>query len=289
MKKIFFAAILVGAIFMSNAFSQNVKLNSGYQMPLVGLGTWTLTGKSCEDSVYCALKSGYRLIDTARYYGNETEVGNALARAIKDGIVKRGDVFVTTKIVPWSTNPASDIEDSLQKLGIEYIDLCLLHQHGSNDDEVYRAMEQAAKNGKIRSIGISNFYTQKTVSHFINDFEIKPAVIQNENHLFCQGIELQTFCKKYGIFIESYYPFGGRGHTKEHLQNPTVLRLAKKYNKGAGSILVRFHIQSGFIAIPGSSNPLHIKENFDIWDFELTTEELESLKSLNKNQRYESW
>lgn len=132
-----------------------VKLNSSYEMPVLGLGTWTLLGETCENAVYSALKTGYRLIDTAKYYGNEADVGKALNRAIKDGICKREEVFITTKLVPWSDNPDADIDDSLSKLGVSYIDLVLLHQHGSaaGDDAVYKAMIRGVKKGKIRSIG----------------------------------------------------------------------------------------------------------------------------------------
>lgn len=268
-----------------------VKLNSGYEMPVLGLGTWTLTGETCENAVYAALKSGYRLIDTAKYYGNESEVGNAIRRAIKDGICKREEIFVTTKLVPWSNNPDRDIDDSLKQLGLSYIDLCLLHQHGSasGDDAVYKAMIRAVKDGKIRSIGISNFYTEKTVSHFIKDFEIPPAVIQNENHLKYQNNALRDWAAKKGIFIESYYPFGGRGHTKEHLQNPVVLEIATAHKKTAAQIIVRWHLQSGYITIPGSSNPAHIAENFDVWNFELTENEMKKLNALDTGRRYENW
>ena len=150
-------------VFDKQKLADTIRLNSGFNMPTLGLGTWTLTGETCENAVYAALKSGYRLIDTAKYYGNESEVGNAIRRAIKDGICKREEIFVTTKLVPWSNNPDLDIDDSLKQLGLSYIDLCLLHQHGSasGDDAVYKAMIRAVKDGKIRSIGISNFYTEK--------------------------------------------------------------------------------------------------------------------------------
>ena len=269
-------------------FATNIELNSGYEMPILGLGTWTLTGETCENAVYAALKSGFRLIDTAKYYGNEREVGNAIRRAIKDGICKREEIFVTTKLVPWSNNPDLDIDDSLKQLGLSYIDLCLLHQHGSasGDDAVYKAMIRAVKDGKIRSIGISNFYTEKTVSHFLNDFEIPPAVIQNENHLKYQNNSLRDWAAKKGIYIESYYP---RGHTKEHLQYETVLEIARAHGKSAAQIIVRWHLQSGYIAIPGSSNPSHIAENFDVWDFELTVNEMKKLNALDTGRRYENW
>ena len=138
MKKIILilAVLLMTAFVMAEEkpmgkFATNIELNSGYEMPILGLGTWTLTGETCGNVVYAALKSGYRLIDTAKYYGNEKEVGNAIRRAIKDGICKREEIFVTTKLVPWSNNPDLDIDDSLKQLGLSYIDLCLLHQHGS--------------------------------------------------------------------------------------------------------------------------------------------------------------
>lgn len=271
------------------ALEPTVKLNSGYEMPIVGLGTWTLTGETCENAVYSALKVGMRLIDTAKYYGNEADVGRAVKRAVNDGVCKRAEIFITTKIVPWTADPAADIDDSLEKLGLDYIDLCLLHQHGNADDKVYRAMEKACRQGKIRSIGISNFYTQDKAAHFIHDFEIKPAVIQNENHIFYQGTALRDWCGKYGIRMESYYPFGGRGHTKQSLENPTIAHIAAAHKKTAAQVIVRWHVQSGFIAIPGSSDPKHIADNFNIWDFELTEGEMNEIAALNKNIRYENW
>ena len=287
----FFLNVILFSSLAAKEPAKMVKLNSGYEMPTLGLGTWTLTGQVCEDAVYAALKSGYRLIDTAKYYGNESEVGKAVARAISDGICKREEIFITTKLLPWSSNPDRDIEDSLQELGVSYIDLCLLHQHGSasGDDAVYNSMIRAVKGGRVRSIGISNFYTGKAVSHFINDFEIPPAIIQNENHLKYQNSSLKNWAAKKGIFIESYYPFGGRGHTAEHLKNPQVLEIANKHNKAAAQIIVRWHLQEGYIAIPGSSNSSHIAENFDIWDFQLSDSEMKELSKLNTGKRYENW
>ena len=277
------------ATFVFSETPRTVTLNTGYEMPALGLGTWTLTGATCENAVYAALKAGYRLIDTAKYYGNETEVGNALRRAVSDGICTRGEVFITTKLVPWSSAPDAEIDDSLKKLGVSYIDLVLLHQHGNNDDEVYRAMIRAKKAGKIRSIGISNFYTQKAVSHFITGFDIPPAVVQNENHLFFQNNSLRDWAARQGIFVESYYPFGGRGHTKDHLQNKTVLEIAKAHGKTAAQVIARWHIQAGYIVVPGSGNPAHIAENFAVWDFSLTESEMKQLSALDTGRRYENW
>lgn len=300
MKKLFLflgaflaATAVLSAESESNALNRQakktVKLNSGYEMPVAGLGTWTLTGEICENAVYSALKTGVRLIDTAKYYGNEAEVGKAIQRAIAEKLCTREEIFVTTKIVPWSPDPAADMEDSLEKLNVDYIDLCLLHQHGSGDDRVYRAMEKACKEGKIRSIGISNFYAPRDVEYFIRDFEIKPAIIQNENHIFYQGTLLRDWCEKYGIRLESYYPFGGRGNTKQSLENPVIQKIAAAHKKTSAQVIVRWHVQSGFIAIPGSSNPKHIAENYDIWDFELTNEEMAQIAKLNTGKRYESW
>lgn len=266
-----------------------VKLNSGHSMPTLGLGTWALNGAACENAVYAALKAGYRLIDTAKYYGNEREVGRALARAVAEGLVRREEVFITTKLLPWSDTPDADIDDSLAKLGVDWIDLCLLHQRGASDDAVYGAMVRAAKAGKIRSIGISNFYTPGAVERFIKKFEIPPAVVQNENHIFYQNGALSDWCRARGIFVESWYPFGGRGHVADHLKHPVVLAIAKACGKTAAQVILRWHIQAGYLAVPGSGDPAHIAENFAIWDFALDEAEMRRLAALDTGRRYENW
>lgn len=275
--------------FAQSAGGQSVRLNSGYSMPLLGLGTWTLRGETCETAVYAALKAGYRLIDTARYYGNEADVGRAVRRAIAEGICEREDIFITTKMLPSSSNPERDIDASLSSLQVSYIDLVLLHQHGRNDDGVYRAMVKAAKEGKIRSIGISNFYTAQAANHFIENFEIPPAVIQNENHLHYQNAALKDFASQRGIVVQSYYPLGGRGHRREHLANRAVTELAAKYGKSPAQVILRWHMQAGYSAVPGSSNPAHIAENIGIFDFALTAEEMLRLYALDTGRRYENW
>lgn len=267
-----------------------VMLNSGYTMPIIGLGTWTLSNEEAEESVYAALSCGMRLIDTARYYQCEVGVGRGLQRAIDDGIVKREDVFITSKVMPSDYDRAAQgINDSLRDLGVDYVDLMLIHQPGSNDEAVYKAMEQAVKDGKLRSIGISNYYTKEQVDEVLSYAEITPAVIQNENHLYYQNSELREYVKQYGIVLESWYPFGGRGHTQDHFGNEVITGLAEKYGKTPAQIILRWHIQDGYITIPGSSNPEHIKENFDIFDFELTDEEMESIRALDRQERYENW
>ena len=269
---------------------RTVLLNSGYEMPIIGLGTWTLSNDEAENSVYYALKSGMRLIDTARYYGNEVGVGRGLQRAIDEGIVTREEVFITSKIYGGNYDRAGGIiDEALADLDCGYIDLLLIHQPGADDEGVYKAMEEAVAAGKLRSIGISNYYTKEQVDEVLSFAEIIPAVIQNENHLYYQNTELQEYVKQYGIVVESWYPFGGRGHTAESFENDLIVKLAEKYNKSSAQIILRWQLQAGFIAIPGSSNPDHIAENYDIFDFELTEEEMESIKGLDRQERYENW
>ena len=270
--------------------SKTVKLNSGYEMPILGLGTWTLSNEEAENSVYHALKDGYRLIDTARYYQCETGVGKGIQKAVEEGIVKREDVFVTSKIMPSDYERAAQgINNSLHDLGLDYIDLMLIHQPGSNDEAVYKAMEQAVSDGKVRSIGISNYYTPEAFDEVMSYAQIPPAVIQNENHIYYQNTALQEYVRKYGVVVESWYPFGGRGHTSENFNNETVTAIAKSHGKTSAQIILRWHLQAGYIAIPGSSNPEHIAENYRIFDFELTGDEMQQIAAVNKNQRYENW
>ena len=270
--------------------SKTVKLNSGYEMPILGLGTWTLSNEEAENSVYHALKDGFRLIDTARYYQCETGVGKGIKKAVEEGIVKREDVFVTSKIMPGDYERAAQgINDSLRDLGLEYIDLMLIHQPGSNDEAVYKAMEQAVRDGKVRSIGISNYYTPEAFDEVMSYAQIPPAVIQNENHIYYQNTALQEYVRKYGVVVESWYPFGGRGHTSENFNNETITAIAKSHGKTSAQVILRWHLQAGYIAIPGSSNPDHIAENYRIFDFELTDDEMRQIAAVNKNQRYENW
>ena len=268
----------------------DVFLNSGYAMPVIGLGTWTLSNEQAEESVYAAMKCGMRLIDTARYYGCEVGVGRGLRRAIDDGIVTREEVFITSKIMPSDYDRAAQgIDDSLADLGVDYLDLMLIHQPGWNDEAVYKAMEDAVHDRKVRSIGISNYYTKDAVDEVLSYAEIMPAVIQNENHLYYQNSELQEYVRQYGIVVESWYPFGGRGHTQDHFGNETIMAIAEAHGKSPAQVILRWQVQAGFIAIPGSSNTEHIAENFDIFDFELTDDEMQSIFNLNRGERYENW
>ena len=209
---------------------------------------------------------------------------------MNDGIVTREEIFVTSKIMPSDYDRAArGINDSLQDLGLDYVDLMLIHQPDRNDKTVYRAMEQAVRDGKVRSIGISNYYTPEAVEEILAFAKIMPAVIQNENHLYYQNKVLQDYIQQYGIVVESWYPFGGRGHTQEHFTNETLVQIANAHGKTPAQIILRWQIQDGYVTIPGSSNPDHIIENFDVFDFELTEQEMDEIRNLDRQERYESW
>ena len=278
----------------SNNAAQNeipcVTLNSGYKMPVLGLGTWTQDNSTAENSVYVAIKNGYRLIDTARYYGNEAGVGRGVRKAINEGIINREDVFITSKIMPGNYNdPDSAINDSNNTLGLEYIDLMLIHQPGYNDEEVYKALEHGVRSGKIKSIGISNYYTPEDFERIAKTASIIPAVVQNENHPYYQNTELKNYLADKNVFVESWYHLGGRGNTQEFFNDPEIIKIAKKYNKTCAQVILRWHIQDGYITIPGSKNPEHIAENINIFDFSLSSEDMKIFSELNKNHRYENW
>ena len=264
-----------------------VTLNNGRTMPILGIGTYRLSQSEAENSVYWALRDGYRLIDTAHIYGNEEGVGRGIKRAISEGIVTREEIFVTTKM--WTSDyddGESAIEESLRRLDLDYIDLMILHHsQPSNDVKAYQAMEKAVEEGKLRSIGLSNYYTAEDFDRLVNATTITPALLQNETHPYHQSKEMKAHIAQYGTVMESWYPLGGRGHTQELFDDPTIAGIAAAHSKSSAQIILRWHLQAGNIAIPGSSNEDHIKENFDIFDFELTDEEMAQITALDKNQR----
>lgn len=261
----------------------NIILNSGYKMPVVGLGTYSLTGKTCLDSVTAALKKGYRLIDTAHIYGNETEIG----KAIKKAGISREKIFITTKLYPNQYDKAEDaINESLKKLDCGYIDLVLLHHPGKNDIEAYRAMEKAVKEGKIRSLGLSCYYINE-LKNFLPQISITPALVQNEIHPYYQDRDVTSYIQKKGIAVQSWYPLGGRGYTKALLNNPVITEIAKTHKKTPAQIILRWDIQNGVNVIPGSSNPAHMQENINIFDFELSSEEMAKINSLDRHEKHD--
>lgn len=265
-------------------FVEDKVLNNGYTMPVLGIGTYALTDDEAENSVYHALKDGYRLVDTASAYNNEEGVGRGIKRAIDEGLVKREEIFVTTKV--WDTdfgNARNSLEASLDRLGLDYVDLVLLHHvPRANDESAYHQLEEAVNEGKVRSLGLSNIYLDNdTFDRMYESAEIKPVLVQNENHPYFQNTDFQEYVGQYGLFIESWYPLGGRGFTQNYFNDETLLNMAASHNKTVAQILLRWHLQAGYITIPGSSNPDHIAENYDIFDFELTDEEMQVLKEMD--------
>ena len=264
-----------------------VLLNSGYEMPVLGIGTYLLSNSQAENSVYWALKAGMRLIDTARIYGNEEGVGRGIKRAINEGICKREEIFVTTKM--WTSdfsNGDAAIEASLKRLDLDYIDLMILHHsQPRNDVDAYKAMERALKAGKLRSIGLSNYYEPDDFDRLVKATSIKPALLQNETHPYHQSGLMKKHIAQYGTVLESWFPLGGRGYTQELFNDPTISAIAKAHGKSSAQVILRWHLQAGNIAIPGSSNEKHIIEDASIWDFSLTEDEMHLMAALEKNRR----
>ena len=268
--------------------NKTVTLNSGYDMPILGLGMFSLSDSEAENSTYWALKAGYRLIDTARIYGNEAAVGRGLQRAIDEGIVTREEVFITTKM--WTSdfdNGDSAVDASLERLGVDYIDLMILHHsQPSNDVEAYQAMERAVADGKLKSIGLSNYYEPEDFDRLVNATKIKPALLQNETHPYHQSGEMKEHIAQYGTVLESWFPLGGRGNTQTLFNDETISSIAAAHGISSAQVIIRWHLQAGNICIPGSSNEQHIIEDYDVWDFELTDEEMEQMAALEKDERF---
>ena len=259
-----------------------VTLNNGIKMPKLGYGVYQTPPEDTKRCVLDAIDVGYRSIDTAQAYYNEEGVGAALAEC---GL-PREEFFLTTKV--WITNAGyekakASIEESMRKLRTDYLDLLLIHQPAGNYVAGYRQMEKAYKEGKVRAIGLSNF-NQAQLEEILSICEVRPTVLQTELHPYHQEPELKAFLKKNGIVPQAWYPLGHGD--KALLEEPLFAELGKKYGKSAPQIILRWHIQSGNIVIPGSKNPDHIKSNFDLFDFALTDDEMAQITALNKNVRY---
>ena len=262
---------------------KTVKLNSGYEMPLNGIGTYSLEGNTCVNSVSEALKRGVRLVDTAYMYHNEKEVGEA----VRNSGVPREEIFVITKLYPNQfSEPEKAIDEALKKLDIEYIDMMLLHHPGTDDVKAYKAMEQAVADGKIRSIGLSNWYVEE-LEEFLPQVSITPALVQNEIHPYYQENEVIPYIQDLGIVVQGWYPLGGRGHTAELLGDETISAIAKAHGKSSAQVILRWNLQKGVVVIPGSSNPDHIQENTELYDFELTEEEMRQINALDRNEKHD--
>ncbi|EHJ7845233.1 aldo/keto reductase [[Clostridium] innocuum] len=264
---------------------KTVTLNSGYEMPLNGLGTYNLKDEICVQSVSSALASGVRLIDTAHAYDNEEAIG----KAIKASGVPREDLFITTKLYPDQfSDPEAAIEEALGKLDVDYIDLLLLHHPGVDDVKAYKAMESYVEMGKIRSICLSNWYVEE-LETFLPQVSITPAVVQNEIHPYYQENEVIPFIQEKDIVVEGWYPFGGRGHIKELLDDEVINEIAENHKVTSAQIILRWNLQKGVVVIPGSSNPDHIKENTEIYHFELSKSEMERINALNRDEKHDCY
>ena len=256
-----------------------IRLNNGVEMPDFGIGTFLLSPDEAERSVYEALQCGYRMVDTANAYMNEKAVG----RAIRRSGVNREEIFVSTKLWPTVYEDDNAVDETLKRLGLDYVDLLFIHQPAGNYMAGYRQMEKAYKEGKIKAIGISNFHDEK-LRNILENAQIKPQVIQTEAHPYFPQTALREELKDYDIRIMAWYPLG---HGDRALINePVFAKLAEKYGKTPAQIILRWHTQMGFIVIPGSKNPDHVRENFDIFDFKLTDDEMKEIAAIDKGVRY---
>jgi diketogulonate reductase-like aldo/keto reductase len=260
-------------------------LNDGNKMPMEGFGVYRVTDKDvCERAVYQAVKIGYRLLDTAAIYGNEDALGSAVRKAINEGIVTRKELFITSKIFPndmMSYNTAkAAIDTSLQKSGLDYFDLYLLHQPLGDYFSAWRACEDAKKEGKLKSIGVSNF-AANLLANFCETVKTIPAVDQIETHPWYVRNQELGEARRYGVAVEAWGPLGG---TRYHAEDSDVLKsLAEKYHKSPAQIVLRWNIERGVIVIPKSVHEERIRQNIDIWDFSLTKDEIQMINTLDTN------
>lgn len=254
-------------------------LNNGVKMPMAGIGTFLLSPDEAEASVLSALQCGYRLIDTANAYVNEKAVG----RAMKRSGLKREEIFLGTKLWPSFYEQDDAVDKTLARLDTDYIDLLLIHQPAGNYIAGYRQMEKAYKEGKVRAIGLSNF-NEAQIREILEICEVKPSVLQSEVHPYSQEKALKQFLAQEGMVIQAWYPLG---HGDKALINePLFTELAQKYGKSNAQIILRWHIQDGNIVIPGSKNAEHIRDNFDLFDFSLSDEEMAKIAAMDQKKRY---
>ena len=266
---------------------KTVLLNSGYEMPILGLGTYSLDHDTCVNSVMALLENGGRLIDTAYMYGNEEAVGEGVRKGMEEYGIPREEIYVITKIYPNQfDDPEAAIDMALEKLDIGYIDMMLLHHPGTNDVKAYQAMEKYVGEGKIHSLGLSNWYVEE-LTKFLPQVTIKPALVQNEIHPYYQEKEVVPFIQANGIVVQCWYPLGGRGYTADLLGNETIQKIASAHGVSAAQVILRWDLQRSIVVIPGSSNPDHIKENLDLFGFELTDEEMEQIGALDRDEKHD--
>ncbi|MFC0767962.1 aldo/keto reductase [Enterococcus faecalis] len=263
---------------------QTITLNNDLEMPQLGFGVYQIPLEETAEAVYQAIKAGYRLIDTASIYGNEKETGEGIKRAINEDLVTRDELFITSKlfILQASEDKAKEtIEHSLKVMGLDYLDLYLIHQPYGDIYGAWRSMVAAQKAGKLRAIGISNFKSAKMIE-FIGLNEVKPQINQIEVNPWNQRIEDQEWHEKYGVQVEAWAPFAEGRH--ELFTNPVLTEIGKQYGKTVGQVVLRWLIQRGIVALAKSVHPERMAENIDIFDFELSKEDIEKIANLDMKE-----
>ena len=258
---------------------ETIKLNNGLTCPVIGIGTYMLAPAYAQNSVREALKMGYRLIDTANAYVNERAVG----RGMRESSVPREEIFLSTKLWPSEYENPNAVDETLARLGTDYVDLLYIHQPAGNWLAGYRQLEKAYREGKAKSIGISNF-EGKYIAELQTKWEIVPQFIQVEAHPYFAQDELRATLDQYGIRLMSWYPLGHGDRSL--IEEPVSRTLADKYGKTPAQVILRWHVQMGFVVIPGSKNVAHIRDNLDILDFTMTDAEMAGIARLNKGRRY---
>lgn len=253
-----------------------VTLQNGVAMPMLGYGTIGQTGEQITDNVAFALTHGYELIDTANRYGNEVEVGRGLR---KSGL-KRENYFLETKLGPTLYENETAIDGALQRLGVDYIDLMILHHPVNNYLHAYGMLERACKAGKLRAIGLSNFPVEK-LQEVLGYCEIPPMVMQVEAHPYYPAEGVRSFCEEHRIQLQCWYPLGHG--SSQLLQDPVILEIAQVHGKSPAQVVLRWHIQMGFCPVPGSKSHAHIQENGEIFDFALTPEDMVRIAGINRH------
>lgn len=261
-----------------------ITLNNGVEMPQLGFGVYQIPLEETAEAVYQAIKVGYRLIDTAAIYGNEKETGQGIKRAIEEGIVTRKELFITSKLFILQTpeeEAMKTIDHSLSVMGLDYLDLYLIHQPYGDVYGAWRALVTAQKEGKLRAIGISNFKSSKMIE-FVGLNEVKPQINQIEVNPWNQRIDDQEWYEKYGVQIEAWAPFAEGRH--ELFQNQELAEIGKKYNKTVGQVVLRWLMQRNIIALAKSVRSERMAENFNIFDFELSEEDVKKITQLDKKE-----
>lgn len=256
-----------------------MKMNNGLHIPVNGIGTFLLKPEEAETAVLSALQNGVRLIDTANAYMNEKAVG----RAIQKSGVDRKEIFLVSKLWPTVYEDENAVEETLKRLNTDYVDLLFLHQPAGNWKKGYAIIEKAYQEGKVKAIGLSNF-PKEYVQEIVDTAEIIPQMVQVETHPYYPQKDLKQYLSRYGIGLMAWYPLG---HGDRSLMGELIINeMGKKYQKSNAQILLRWHVQSGNVVIPGSKNPSHIRDNSDIFDFVLNEEEMQKIAALDKNTRY---